>query len=61
VLWESALILVLVNIPGIREILFEAFGITQLTPFDIGLVVFLALVVLASIEILKRLVLVQKK
>jgi len=51
ILWETILVLILVNIPVGRQ----AFGLVPVGVFEAGLVIGWCLVVLLSIEITKRL------
>jgi len=50
ILWEIILILILANIPTMRQ----AFGLVRIDVFEVGLIIGLCLIVLLSIEITKR-------
>jgi len=56
ILWETILVLILVNLPAARQ----AFGIVPVGVFEAGLIIGLCLVVLLSIEITKRLLRIQE-
>jgi len=51
ILWETVLILILANIPSMRQ----AFGLVLISIFEVGLIIGLCLIVFLSIEITKRL------